>query len=398
MNAELALLALRALRSQPLRSVLTALGICIGIAAVVLLTAIGQGLKQFVLAEFTQFGTHLIAVNPGRNVTFGLSGALIHTLRPLTLDDARALEHLPQVRAVVPVVQGNAEVEGGGRSRRTMVIGVGGHMPEAWSMEVASGRFLPAADLGSTAGFAVLGATMRRELFGHTNPLGRRIRIGGAPFRVIGVMARKGQFLGFDLDDTVYIPAARALALFDRDGLMEIDVLYAPEATSESVARRIRQRLAARHGDEDFTITTQDKMLATLGDILGILTAAVGALGGISLLVGAVGILTLMTIGVRERTAEIGLLRALGAGTGQILQLFLAEAVILAGLGGAAGLLLGTGGAGLLHLLVPGLPVQIDGRFVVLAELLSLAIGLAAGIEPARRAARLDPIEALRAE
>ncbi len=398
MNQDLTRLAFGALRSQPLRSGLTALGICIGIAAVVLLTAIGQGLRQFVLAEFTQFGTHLIAVNPGRNVTFGLSGALIHTLRPLTLDDAQALQRLSQVRAVVPVVQGNAEIEAASRSRRAMVIGVGSRMPEAWSMTVASGRFLPGGDLRSTTAQAVLGATLRRELFGSTNPLGRRIRIGGAPFRVVGVMAAKGRFLGFDLDDTVYVPAARALALFNREGLMEIDVLYAPEAGSEAVAGRIRRLLAARHGDEDFTVTTQDKMLATLDDILGILTAAVGALGGISLLVGAVGILTIMTIGVRERRTEIGLLRALGARTGQILRLFLTEAVLLSALGGAAGLVLGAGGAWLLQALVPALPVRVDWRFVLLAEALAAFIGLAAGLEPARRAARLDPVEALRAE
>ena len=391
-------LSLGSVRSQPLRSLLTALGICIGIASVVLLTSIGEGLRRFVLEEFTQFGTHLVAVNPGRSVTAGLSGALIHNLRPLTLDDAEALQRLPGVRAVVPVAQGNAEVKAGGRSRHGMIVGVGRRVPEVWSMQVASGRFLPDEDLHGSRSLAVLGSRMRQELFGNANPLGRRIRIAGAPFRVVGVMAPKGQLLGFDLDDTVYIPAARAMSLFNLDSLMEIDVLYAPELDSETIARRIRRLLQQRHGDEDFSITTQDQMLATLDDILAILSAAIGALGGISLLVGAVGILTIMTIGVSERTAEIGLLRALGARTGQILHLFLAEAIVLSALGGLAGLVLGIGGSWLLHGLVPGLPTHVDWRFVLLAEGLSLLIGLLAGIEPARRAARLDPIEALRAE
>jgi putative ABC transport system permease protein len=201
-----------------------------------------------------------------------------------------------------------------------------------------------------------------------------------------------------DLDDTVYIPAARALELFNRDGLMEIDLLYEEGVKVEEVVASIKRILINRHGREDFTITTQQQMLDVLGNVLNVLTFAVGALGGISLLVGGIGILTIMTIAVTERTGEIGLLRALGAERRQILSLFLGEAAVLAGLGGLAGLVLGAGGAQLLTMAVPHLPVHTPWSYVVAAEVLAVVIGLVAGVVPARRAAKMDPVEALRTE
>lgn len=387
-----------AVLAQPLRSFLTALGIAVGIAAVVLLTSIGEGIHRFVLAEFTQFGTHLIGIAPGKTTTHGLPGGVIGNIRPLTLDDAQALTRIPCVRAMVPVVQGNARVEAGRRGRRTTVLGVGHDAPGAWGFEVAGGRFLPPDDPTSPRAFAVLGARLHRELMGSENPLGRHIRVGGHRYRVIGVMRPKGQFLGFDLDDTVYIPAARALEMFDRESLMEVDLVHCPDQDSDHIAEQAKRILIARHGEEDFTITTQDQMMEVLGSILDVLTFAVGALGGISLLVGGVGILTIMTISVNERINEIGLLRALGAPRGQVLLLFLGESVVLALLGGLAGLALGVAGAQALHALVPALPVHTPWRYVLLAEALAVTVGLAAGVLPARRAARMDPVEALRSE
>ncbi len=391
-------LAAGSLAARRLRSGLTALGIAVGIAAVVVLTSIGEGVHRYVLAEFTQFGTTLVAVNPGRTTTHGMSMGVFGTERPLTIGDAESLKHLSYVEAVVPFVQGNAEVKAGNRRRRTTVYGAGTQMPEAFRMAVQSGRFLPDDDPTAPRALAVLGSKLRRELFGSASPLGQRITIGGSRYRVIGVMAPKGQVLGFDLDDTVYIPAARALELFNRDSLFEIDVMYRPEASVERVVEGIRRTLVARHGREDFTITTQEQMLDVLGSVLDVLTFAVGAIGGISLLVGAIGIVTIMTIAVNERTAEIGLLRALGARRSQVLGLFLGEAVVLAALGGLGGLALGIGLAQLLHAAVPGLPVHTPWRYVVLAEVLATVIGLIAGVLPARRAARLDPVGALRAE
>lgn len=388
----------QALVSYRIRSFLTALGIAVGIAAVVLLTSLGEGIHRFVLAEFTQFGTNLIGITPGKTSTTGFSGAVISNVRPLRLNDSLALARLPRVIATVPVVQGNAAVEYGQRSRRTYVLGVGAAAPKVWQMGVAQGRFLPDDDPRAARAFVVLGSKVKAELFSNTNPLGRRVRIGGERYRVIGVMASKGQMLGFDLDDAVYIPAARALALFNRESLMEIDLRYAEGSNSEDVARRIKRELIGRHGSEDFTVVTQDQMLEVLGSVLNILTIAVGALGGISLLVGGVGILTIMTIAVRERTSEIGVLRAIGAGRVQILALFMGEATVLASLGGLAGLGIGAGGAWLLGMAVPALPIHTSWPYVIFSELLAAVIGLLAGVLPARHAAQMDPIEALRAE
>jgi putative ABC transport system permease protein len=391
-------LSMQAVTSHRLRSLLTALGIAVGIAAVVLLTSLGEGIHRYVLAEFTQFGTNLISITPGKTTTTGFSGGVISNVRPLTISDAMALEHAPRVIATVPIVQGNAAVKYDQRSRRTHVFGVGTAAPRVWNMAVAQGRFLPDDDPRVARGYVVLGSKVKDELFGAQNPLGRRVRIGSEQYRVIGVMAAKGQVLGFDLDDAVFIPAARALALFNRESLMEINLLYAAGSRSEDVARIVRALLSERHGDEDFTIITQDQMLDVLGSVLNVLTLAVGALGSISLLVGGVGILTIMTISVHERTAEIGLLRAMGADRSQILVLFIGEAVVLASIGGLAGLIVGTGGAWLLGILVPALPTHTPWTYVFAAELLAAVIGLLAGVLPARHAARLDPIEALRAE
>jgi putative ABC transport system permease protein len=386
------------LSSHRLRSFLTMLGIAVGIAAVILLTSIGEGVHKFVLAEFTQFGTNLIAINPGRTTTHGTSMGVFGTERPLTIEDAEALKRLPYVMAVVPVVQGNAEVEAANRRRRTTIYGAGSQWPEAFQMNVKSGRFLPDDNPTAPRAFAVLGSKTREELFGNRNPLGQRIGIGGNRYRIIGVMESKGTILGFDVDDTVYIPTARGMELFNRNSLIEIDVLYQEDTQVDKVVKNIKRSLIARHGREDFTITTQQQMLEILGSVLNVLTFAVAAIGGISLLVGAIGIVTIMTIAVNERTNEIGLLRALGARQGQVLSLFLGEAIVLAALGGISGLALGIGLAHLLHFAFPPLPVHTPWIFVVLAEIIAVVIGLAAGVLPANRAAHLDPIEALRTE
>lgn len=391
-------LAIRAVTAQRLRSFLTLLGIAVGIAAVILLTSIGEGIHRFVLGEFTQFGTNVISAMPGKTKTGGAPSGLPSSARPLTLDDAQSLERLPHVIAVTPNVRGNAEVVGNGRTRRTLIYGVNANLPRVFRSTVQSGQFLPADDAGSARAFVVLGSKLKNELFGTENPLGQRLRIGGLHFRVIGVMAPKGQFLGIDLDDTAFIPAGRAQELFNREGIDEINIAAEEGVPSRIVADAVKERLIARHGREDFTLITQEDMLKTLSNILNVLTMAVGALGGISLLVGGVGIVTIMTIAVSERTSEIGLLVALGAPRRTILALFLGEAVALSALGGFLGLCIGFGLVQIIHFAVPGLPVHTPLSFVLLAEGLAIAIGLAAGVLPARNAAKLNPVEALRTE
>jgi len=393
------LFSIKAIVSQRMRSFLTLLGIAVGITAVILLTSIGEGVHQFVLSEFSQFGTNLVAISPGKVKTGGQPPSGIPTTaRLLTIEDAESLKKIPHVTASTPVVWGNSEVEGNGRLRRSTVYGVDADFLQVFSAKVRIGNFLPQGGANASRSLVVLGSKLRDELFGNKNPLGERLRIGGLRFRVIGVLEPKGQFLGIDLDDTAFVPTARALALYNREGLMEIDVTYSDNATSTMIAKAVTEKLKLRHGHEDFTVTTQEDMLETLSNILNILTMAVGALGGISLLVGAVGIITIMTISVTERTHEIGLLLALGAKKSTILGLFLSESIILALIGGVFGLILGIGLAQLLHLAIPNLPVHTPWHFVVGALLMSMMIGLLSGVLPARSAAKLDPINALRAE
>lgn len=387
----------RAVGAAPMRAALTSLGIAIGITAVSLLTSIGEGVRLYLMESFSQFGTHIVAVTPGKVSTQGMAG-ILSTVRPLTIEDAEALRRIPQVRHVIPVVTGTGRIEAGGRARSTDVIGVGHEADKGWQFGVAVGRFLPDDPPGAARPYGVLGAKLKRELFGNENPLGEFVRVGRDRFRVVGVMQSKGQLLGFDLDDVLYIPASRALAVFNRESLMEIDVIYSPSTTADEIARRVSEVLTERHGAEDFTLMTQDDMLSSLDRILGVVTFAVAALGSVSLFVGGVGVLTIMTTALSERRAEIGLLRALGGTRSQVLRMFLLEAMATGLIGGLAGLALLALLIGILHLAAPALPVTVQPLYVALSLLLSVGVGLIAGATPALRASRVDPIEALRAE
>ncbi|MDH3504521.1 MAG: ABC transporter permease [Nitrospirota bacterium] len=388
-----------AVLAHRVRSALSLLGIAIGVGAVILLTSIGEGTRYYILSQFTQFGTNLLAINPGKIKTFGVPGVLGGTTHKLTLEDAEVVKRISGVEAVVPMAMGMGRVEAEGLGRSINIFGVTSDMPVVWRFAVAQGSFLPAEDVHRAVPVVVLGPKVKRELFGDRNPLGQVVRIVGYRFRVVGVMEVKGQVLGFDLDDSVYIPVANAMKMFNLDEVMEIDVAYVSAQVVDRVVEEIRRLLTDRHrGTEDFTITTQTAMLEVLDDVMRVVTLSAAGIAGISLIVGAIGILTMMWISVGERYSEIGLLRAIGARPRQIFLIFLFESMILAMLGGGLGVALGVTGSLLLTMVLPGLPVYIDEQYLLISLLVATGTGLLSGVAPARRAIRIDPVEALHAE
>ncbi|MCI0414746.1 ABC transporter permease [bacterium] len=395
---DIASLTIGTVRAHRLRTILTMLGIAIGTASVILLTSIGEGLRTFMLSQFMQFGTNLMGVHPGKSTTFGLPGVASST-RNLTIEDAEQLLRIPGVEKIVPVCFGTARVEYKNRGRSVFVYGVNSDIPDVWKFRIRQGSFLPPGDPRRGPPVVALGPGLKRELFGDENALGKYVDIGGRRFQVIGIMESKGQMLGIDIDDSAYIPVSLAMKLFNKEGLNEIDLTFSTNTPVDVITKRVTEVLKERHdGEEDFTIVTQTEMLATLDNVLNILTMAVGAIAAISLLVGAVGILTMMWISVNERISEIGLQKAIGAEPRQVLILFLAEAAILSTTGGAVGVLGGLSLALLLGLVIPALPIQIPTLYVILSLVVSIAVGLISGILPAQRAAKLDPLEALRTE
>ena len=391
-------LSLEALSAHRLRYGLSALAIAVGVSAVVLMSSIGEGARRFILGQVSMFGTTIVGVHPGRIETRGMPGPG-GSARKLTLDDARVLRRLPGVVDAVAASYGTALVQHGDRSRRVIIYGGTAQIPRVWLMGVATGQFLPDVDWDRASPVTVLGPTLKRELFGEQNALGGIVRIGEARFRVIGVMESKGQYLSLDMDDAAFIPVANALRLFNRSELAEVNLLAASVEESERVAERARSLMIQRHGgDEDVTIVTQKDALSVVDNIMRVVSATVTAIAAISLLVGAIGIFTILWIVVQERIQEIGVVKALGGTRAQILSWYLCEAGVTAGVGGAAGLLVGVGGSALLSRVVPGLDAYTPPAIVAAALVMAVGVGLIAGVAPALRAARLDPVEALRAE
>ncbi len=387
-----------ALRGYPTRSVLMLIAMAIGVAAVVMLTALGEGARRYVSNEFASLGTHLLIVIPGRSETGGVSPGTFmgETPRDLTLDDARSLTRSPGVRRVAPMMVGSANVGWRGRERETVVLGGTHDMLAIRHWRMAQGRFLPRTDFDLATPVCVIGATIRREIFGASRALGSWLRIGDRRFRVIGVLASEGRSIGVDVQETVIIPVASAQQLFDRASLFRILVEARSRADMEPARRFIVATLRERHqGEEDVTVITQDAVLATFDRILGALTYAVGGIAAISLAVAGILIMNVMLVAVSQRTAEIGLLKALGATARQILSLILAEALLLSAVGALTGLLLGELGSLAVRHAFPTLPAWPPWWAVSASAGVALLTGLLFSLLPARRAARLDPVLAL---
>jgi putative ABC transport system permease protein len=379
------------------RTLLMLLAMSIGVASVVVLTALGEGARRYVVDEFAELGTHLLIMLPGRSETTGGAPPLFgETPRDLTLDDALALLRHRSILRVAPLTVGNAPVSYANREREVTVIGATHTFFPIRHLDIGSGQPLPVIDPDRAANVAVLGAGLRNQLFGTRRALGQWIRINDRRYRVIGVLSDSGQSLGQDLDDMVVIPVAAAQSLFDKPGLFRVLIQARSEQDIPRAQAAARAIIRERHdGEDDVTIITQDALLQTFDGILRALTYTVAGIAGISLAVAGILIMNVMLVAVSQRVAEIGLLKALGAPETQVLRLFLVESVLLAATGALTGLLLGGLGVYALGRLFPDFPVAAPLWAPLAAIAVALLTGLAFGVLPARRAARLDPVRAL---
>lgn len=387
-----------ALRGYPTRTLLMLLAMGIGVAAVVVLTSLGEGARRYVTGEFASLGTNLIIVIPGRSETAGISPTTMmgETPRDLTLDDARALTRSYSVRRIAPLNVGSADINWRGKQREVTVLGTTHEMLAIRHWELSQGKFLPATDLDLATPVCVIGSKIRNELFGAQRAIGEWVRLGDRRFRVIGIMGSEGRSIGVDVQETVMIPVASAQQLFNTPSLFRILVEAKSREAIEPVKQFIIDTLQQRHqGEKDVTVITQDAVLATFDRIFSALTYAVGGIAAISLIVAGILIMNVMLVAVSQRTSEIGLLKALGAAPRQIIVLFLSEALLLSGLGAALGLLLGELASMLLRQLFADLPAHAPAWAVVTALLVAILTGLLFSLLPARRAARLDAVLAL---
>ncbi len=394
---DLARFCLRALSGYPLRTGLMLLAMAIGVSSVVVLTALGEGARRYVAGQFTSLGTHLLIVLPGRNETTGGPPPMLgQTPRDLTIADALALKRSSAVYKVAPIMVGSAPVSHKGLEREVTILGSTLEMYEIRDLSMAQGKFLPSGDVSRAEAICVIGYKIKSELFGSDSPLGRFVRIGQRRFRVIGVMAPKGQSLGLDMSDVVVVPVASAAALFDRSSLFRILVQARDRDAITRAKAAVVEIIRDRHdGEDDVTVITQDALLATFDRIFNVLTLAVGGIAAISLVVAGILIMNVMLIAVSQRTAEIGLLKALGAPGRQILRLFLTESALLSLVGAAGGLMLSVAGCLVIGRIFPDFPVTAPPWAPVAAVGVALASGLIFGVLPARKAARLDPVAAL---
>jgi len=387
--------AVGALTGHRLRTALSVLGVAVGIAAVIALTALGEGARRYVTSEFAGLGSNLVIVLPGKVETTGVApfGGVVHDL---TLEDFRALARVPGVHRAAPLSVGSEEVRAGARARSVPVLGTTAEFAEVRHVRVAAGRYLAPGDPDAGGNEMVLGAKAAGELFGAENPLGQVVRVGDWRFRVVGVLAPHGRgVIGFDFDDLVFIPVRTAMRMFNRPSLFRILVDVQGPSEMDPVKSRILALMRERHRADDVTVFTQDALLSAFSSIMRALTLALAAIASVSLVVAGVGIMNVMLVSVAERRAEVGLLKALGARDRQVLSAFLAEATVLSVVGGLIGLAVGSAAIVAFRRIYPSFPAMPPGWAIAAALALSVLVGIVFGVWPARRATRLDPVLAL---
>ena len=398
-STDTARLAFQSILRYPLRTSMLLLAVAIGVTAVLMLTAVGEGARRYVTGEFSSLGTNLLVVFPGKSETTGAGiGAMMigETARDLTLDDAMALGRSAHVALVAPAIMGSGTASWGRRQRDINVLGTTRAMLSVQRWSVQAGRFLPETDMDVASPVCVLGSVVREELFDRSDPLGRWLRIGDARCRVIGVLAQAGITGPFDTDELVILPVASAQQLFNSPGLNRVLVEAVSHDALDTARRDVIEIVKARHqGEEDITVISRDAVISTFDSIFDAITYALAGIAAISLLVAGVLIMNVMLVAVSQRTREIGLLKALGAKQRQIVALFLTEAVFLSILGAVAGLGIGWIGTRVLNVMFPIAEFYAPVWAMAAAVAISVSSGLLFGILPALRAARLDPVDAL---
>ena len=397
-SSDLIRFAQGAATGNPLRTSLLVLAMAIGVAAVVVLTALGDGARRYVMHEFSALGTNLVVAVPGRSQTGGFNpgNAIRSTTRDLTIDDAEALLRASAVHRVVPLAVGTSEISVGGKLREVLVVGTTAQFLEVRHLALAQGRFLPDTDWRHGAAETIIGATVRDEMFGNARALGQLVRIGDRRFRIVGVLASSGQGLGMNTDEMAIVPVSLAQAMFNSNTLFRILVEAKSREAIEPAKAQVTDIIKMRHeGEEDITVITQDAVLATFDRLLGALTLGVAGIAAISLAVAGILVMNVMLVSVSQRTAEIGLLKALGATGASIRSAFLAEAAMLSLAGAVIGFALGHAGAAIIRRLYPAFPAFPPDWAVVAGLATALITGILFGVLPAQRAAKLDPVLAL---
>lgn len=387
-----------AIIGTPLRTALLIIAMSIGVAAVVLLTALGDGARRYVVNEFSSIGTNLVIVFPGRSETGGFNPANLVTSTPrdLTVDDAAALLRLQSVKKISPILVGTTEINAAGKLREAMLVGTNDEFFEVRHLKLSLGRPLSNSDLRHASAEVVLGAAIRQDIFGTNNPVGKTVRVGDRKLRVVGVLEEGGRGMGMTTDDLVILPVATAQAMLNTNTLFRILIESKSRTEIQKVKEQVLKAITILHdGEEDVTVITQDAVLETFDKVLAVLTFGVAGIAAISLAVAGILIMNVMLVSVTQRTAEVGLLKALGATASVVKHLFLIEALLLSLTGAVLGVGLGYLGAMLLRHIYPTFPAYPPIWAMLAGLATALVSGLVFGVMPAQKAAKLNAIEAL---